>query len=76
MKSQSTRARLLASSMICGLAMGLAGHANAAAAEANAVEELVVTGSRIPQPNLTSTSPVTVVGQVEMKLQGTTNIEN
>lgn len=38
-------------------------------------ETVVVTGSRIPQQGLYSTSPVTSVGQQEMKLQGTTNIE-
>jgi outer membrane receptor protein involved in Fe transport len=36
---------------------------------------IYVTGSRIPRPNLTATSPVTVIGQEEIKLQGTTNTE-
>jgi iron complex outermembrane receptor protein len=39
------------------------------------VQELVVTGSRIPQPNLTSVSPLTTVTSAEVKLTGTTNIE-
>ena len=39
------------------------------------VQEVVVTGSRIPQPNLTSTSPLTTVNSQELKLQGTTNVE-
>ncbi|MGZ8362259.1 MAG: TonB-dependent receptor plug domain-containing protein [Caulobacteraceae bacterium] len=65
--------RLLASSMICGAA-ALAFGGQALAQDAQ-VEELVVTGSRIPQPNLTSTSPITVVGDTEIKLQGTTNVE-
>jgi outer membrane receptor protein involved in Fe transport len=38
--------------------------------------EVVVTGSRIPQPNLTSTSPVTVLNSQEIRLQGTTRVEN
>jgi outer membrane receptor protein involved in Fe transport len=38
--------------------------------------EIIVTGSRIPQPNLTSTSPVTVVSAQEVKLQGTTRVED
>ncbi len=38
--------------------------------------EIVVTGSRIPQPNLTSSSPVTVVTSAEIKLQGTTRTED
>ncbi|SMF66865.1 TonB-dependent receptor domain-containing protein [Allosphingosinicella indica] len=37
---------------------------------------IVVTGSRIPQPNLTAVSPVTVLGSQEVKLQGTTRTED
>lgn len=37
---------------------------------------IVVTGSRISNPNLTSTSPVTAVGAAEVKLQGTTRVED
>ncbi|USI73324.1 TonB-dependent receptor domain-containing protein [Sphingomonas morindae] len=37
---------------------------------------IVVTGSRIPQPNLTSASPVTVLNSQAAKLQGTTRIED
>ena len=40
------------------------------------VQELVVTGSRIPQPNLTSVSPLTTVTSAEVKLSGTTNVES
>lgn len=35
-----------------------------------------VTGSRIKSPNLTSTSPITVVGAAEFKAQGTTRVED
>lgn len=38
--------------------------------------EIIVTGSRIPQPNLESTSPVTVVSSQEVKLSGTTRTED
>ncbi|MEG3149028.1 TonB-dependent receptor [Sphingomonas sp. ZT3P38] len=38
--------------------------------------DIVVTGSRIPQPNLESVSPVTVVSNQDIKLQGTTKIED
>ena len=38
--------------------------------------EIMVTGSRIPQPNLESTSPVTVVNSQEIKLSGTTRAED
>ncbi len=40
------------------------------------VQEVVVTGSRIPQPGLTSPSPLTVVNSQEIKLEGTTNVED
>jgi iron complex outermembrane recepter protein len=40
------------------------------------VQEFVVTGSRIPQPNLTSVSPVTAVSSQELKLEGTTRVED
>jgi outer membrane receptor protein involved in Fe transport len=39
-------------------------------------EAIVVTGSRIPQPNLTAVSPVTVINSQEVKLQGTTRTED
>ena len=48
-------------------------------ADGEPVEEsadIVVTGSRIPQPNLTSASPVTVLTSTEIKLQGTTRTED
>ena len=38
--------------------------------------DIVVTGSRISNPNLTSASPITVVNAAEIKLQGATRIED
>ena len=79
MKIQSTRERLLASSMICGVAaLGLATQASAAAADAatGEVSEIVVTGTRIPSPNLTSIAPVTTVGNADIKAQGVTRMED
>ncbi|MGZ6020614.1 MAG: hypothetical protein ACXWKO_18265, partial [Phenylobacterium sp.] len=80
MKIQSTRERLLASSMICGVAfLGLsATQAFAAAADAanGEVSEIVVTGTRIPSPNLTSIAPITTVGNADIKAQGVTRIED
>ncbi len=79
MKFQNTRERLLASSMICGAAfLGLsATQASAAAAAASGeVSEVVVTGTRIPSPNLTSIAPVTTVGSTDIKAQGVTRIED
>jgi iron complex outermembrane receptor protein len=44
------------------------------APEQAALQEVVVTGSRIAQPNLTSTSPIQVVSSQEIQLQGNNNI--
>src|SRR4051812_2019648 len=73
------RERLLASSMICGAALfGISSQAAAqAAAAANSeVSEVVVTGTRIPSPNLESVSPVTAIGAQELKAQGVTRVED
>jgi iron complex outermembrane receptor protein len=43
---------------------------------AGAEETIVVTGSRIPQANLESAAPVTVVTSEDIKLQGTTRVED
>jgi iron complex outermembrane recepter protein len=82
LKIRNTRERLLASSMICGAAVfGLATQAYAAADAAadtsnGEVSEIVVTGTRIPSPNLTSIAPVTTVGNADIKAQGITRIED
>ena len=81
MIKSTTRERLLASSMIGGVAMlslaGAPAHAQTTGAPAaTEVQEVVVTGSRIRSPNLTSVSPVTVVNDQELKLEGNTNVEN
>ena len=79
--TNTIRARLLASSMITGVAIVAAssGGAFAQAApapEAVPVQELIVTGSRIRSPNLTSVSPVATVGSKDVKLTGATNVED
>jgi len=38
--------------------------------------DIVITGTRIPQPNLTSASPVTVLNSQDVKLSGTTRTED
>ena len=73
MQIKSTRERLLATTIICGAAMAMAAPAFAQDAP---VQEVVVTGSRIPQPNLTSISPITAVSAAEVKLEGTTRVED
>src|SRR6201989_2965763 len=67
--------------MICGAAfLGLSATSAYAAAAADAtsgeVSEIVVTGTRIPSPNLTSIAPVTTVGTADIKAQGVTRIED
>ena len=78
MTIQNLRSRLLASSMICGATL-LAGQAHAAAAAAAdapaTVTEIVVTGTRIAQPNLTSNSPLVTVSQEDVKVAGTATID-
>ena len=61
--------------MICGATL-LAGQAYAAAADAPAtVTEIVVTGTRIPTPNLTSNSPLLTVSAEDVKVSGTATID-
>src|SRR5512139_1488678 len=38
--------------------------------------DIIVTGSRIPQPNLESAAPVTVVNDQDVKLSGSTRVED
>jgi iron complex outermembrane recepter protein len=49
---------------------------NAQGEEPEGDEDIIITGSRIPQPNLESVSPVTVVNSQEVKLSGTTRVED
>jgi outer membrane receptor protein involved in Fe transport len=46
------------------------------ASGAGTVEEVVVTGSRIPQPNVEGISPVAVVGAEEVAVRGITRVED
>ncbi len=49
---------------------------NAQGAPTRSAQDVIVTGSRIPQPNLESTSPVTVVTSQDVKLSGTSRTED
>lgn len=75
MPKQTTREALLASTTLCGVALALitAAPASAQATADSEVSEIVITGTRIPQPNLTSVSPVQVVTDQEFQLQGKTD---
>ncbi len=79
MTKHTVRERLLASTMIGGATLVALSAAPAFAADQPAsttVGEVVVTGSRIPHPNLTSVSPLTTVGSQDIKLQGVQNVED
>src|SRR5215472_32298 len=73
---QTVRERLLASTMIGGSALLALAAPAFAADQPSTVQEVVVTGSRIPTPGLTSVSPLSVVNNQEVKLQGTVNTED
>ncbi|MCF8503943.1 MAG: TonB-dependent receptor [Caulobacter sp.] len=73
MRLQSTRGRLLASTIICGAALAVAAPAFA---QETTVEAVTITGSRIPQPNLVGTSPVTQVTSEDIATAGVTKVED
>ncbi|MDP3853704.1 TonB-dependent receptor domain-containing protein [Phenylobacterium sp.] len=75
MKIKTMRERLLASSMICGVAMAAFSATAAYAQTEEEVAEVVVTGSRIQVPGLQSASPITTVGADEIRLQQASEIE-
>ena len=49
---------------------------NAQGAPVQNSNDIIITGTRIPQPNLTSAAPVTVVTNQDVKLSGSTRIED
>ncbi len=49
---------------------------NTASSDGSTGSEIIVTGSRIPHPDLESASPVTIVGQQQIKQFGTTRVED
>jgi iron complex outermembrane recepter protein len=68
--------RTLKSALMAGAAIAtVAGAAPAYAQDDSTVEKVVVTGSRIPQKGLTSTSPISTITSTESRLEGTTSVE-
>jgi iron complex outermembrane recepter protein len=55
---------------------GAVAYVPAASAQDQELEQIIVTGSRIPQANLEGTSPVTVIGAQDVKLEGTVQVED
>ncbi|WP_245572089.1 TonB-dependent receptor plug domain-containing protein [Brevundimonas aveniformis] len=77
MKIQTVRERLLASTMIAGVAVSaFAATPALAQSQPDDVAEIVITGSRIPQPNLVTTSPVTQVTGEDIDVAGVTRVED
>src|SRR5689334_2378783 len=58
-----TKSVLMATSLMAGLAAASGAWAADPAANSNTLQELVVTGTRIPRPNLDQPTPVAVVSQ-------------
>jgi iron complex outermembrane recepter protein len=80
---RAIRIALFANVAATAAGIGIAGAATPTATVPNdtptptpSLEEVVVTGSRIAQPGLEAISPVTTINAEEIKLQGTTRIED
>jgi outer membrane receptor protein involved in Fe transport len=71
--STTARARALKGVALSAVALAMVAPGFA---QAQDVQEVTITGSRIKAPNLTSDSPVVGVSSEEVKQQGTTNVEN
>ena len=67
---------LLARASVFALASAALVTPQFAVAQDDQQDEIVVTGSRIARPELTATSPLTVVNPDDVKLQGSTRIED
>src|SRR5678815_3444775 len=74
-KNNSIR-RAVRCALFTSAAAALAAAMPAQAQENSTIQEVVVTGSRIAQPNLTSISPVTSVGADDIKIEGVTRVED
>jgi iron complex outermembrane receptor protein len=77
---RSRLALLSAHAVMAACAIGLFGslsvHAQEQGAEAAALEEVVITGSRIKRANLETASPITALPQEEFKYQGASTVES
>jgi iron complex outermembrane receptor protein len=76
MNTNNSLRRAVRCALLTSAAAALAGALPAHAQEDSTIQEVVVTGSRIPQPNLTSVSPVTAVGSDQVKIEGVTRVED
>lgn len=63
--------------LLAGTAIALAGvTAPMALAQDQELSEIIVTGTRLKGPNLQTASPLTAVGEAEIKFQGAVQVEN
>jgi outer membrane receptor protein involved in Fe transport len=81
MRKNQFLSNLLATTFICGAASfatpaSAQESAQAAQQPDDQGQEVVITGSRIPAPNLTAVSPVTVINSEQIRLQGVTRTED
>jgi outer membrane receptor protein involved in Fe transport len=76
MSTNNSIRRAVRCALFTSAAAALAGALPAQAQESATIQEVVVTGSRIAQPNLTSVSPVTAVGSDQIKVEGVTRVED
>ncbi|HYD12520.1 MAG TPA: TonB-dependent receptor [Allosphingosinicella sp.] len=87
MRKNQFLSNLLATTFICGAAsfatpalaqddQPQSGPAAASQPADDQGQEVVITGSRIPAPNLTAVSPVTVLNSQDVRLQGVTRTED
>lgn len=73
-QTNQIRSSLRSALLLGAVSAAAIGMSAPAQAQDGAVETVVVTGSRIPQQGLYSSSPVTAIGQQEIKLEGTTDV--
>jgi outer membrane receptor protein involved in Fe transport len=77
MKTNTSRRFLLSTTMIGGVAaLAFAAPAMAQDAPSQDLDDVIVTGSRIPQANLVTTSPVTQVTGEDIDVAGVTRVED
>jgi iron complex outermembrane receptor protein len=76
MSTNNSIRRAVRCALFTSAAAALASAMPAQAQENATIQEVVVTGSRIAQPNLTSVSPVTAVGSDQIKIEGVTRVED
>ena len=74
--SNNTIRRAVRCALVTGVATAATSAMLAQAAEEGTIQEVLVTGSRIVQPGLTSISPVVSVGSDQIKIEGVTRVED